>query len=143
MDDVWIILVSHGNLSKELLGSAKMIIGDLNNVQAFSLVEGQSPEDLGEQISARLEQVSENSIILVDLFGGTPSNVVARLSNGHQYTVITGMNLGMLIEAEMLRYQNLTDNQELIREKLVSAGKNGVIDLQAKLSEMVDEGSEL
>lgn len=139
----WIILVSHGHMAKEVLASAEMIMGKLKDVKTFSLIEGESPDEMTHQMERSLQDAPENSIVLVDLFGGTPSNVISKIASQHNYTVVTGLNLGMLIEAEMLRYQNKTDKPRRVADKLVESGQKGIVDLKKKLAETSIDEEEL
>ena len=139
----WINLVSHGHMAKEVLASAEMIMGKLKEVKTFSLIEGESPEKLIHQMMASLRDAPENSIILVDLLRGTPSNVISKIASQHDYAVVTGLNLGMLIEAEMLRYQNKDNDPRQVAEKLVESGKKGIVDLKKRLAETSIEEGEL
>ncbi|EPD00759.1 PTS mannose transporter subunit IIA, partial [Lacticaseibacillus paracasei] len=130
-------------LVQQPLASAEMIMGKLKEVKTFSLIEGESPEKLIHQMMASLRDAPENSIILVDLLGGTPSNVISKIASQHDYAVVTGLNLGMLIEAEMLRYQNKDNDPRQVAEKLVESGKKGIVDLKKRLAETSIEEGEL
>ncbi|OFS04416.1 PTS mannose transporter subunit IIA, partial [Lactobacillus sp. HMSC25A02] len=133
----------YGGLVQQPLASAEMIMGKLKEVKTFSLIEGESPEKLIHQMMASLRDAPENSIILVDLLGGTPSNVISKIASQHDYAVVTGLNLGMLIEAEMLRYQNKDNDPRQVAEKLVESGKKGIVDLKKRLAETSIEEGEL
>ena len=114
----WIILITHGKLGAEVKGSAEMIAGELKNVYSLSLMEGTDPMDLAMELKELLD-----TIILTDLFGGTPSNTAARFALEKNYTVLAGLNLAMLIEAEMQRGMLKGDELE---EDLMNAAKDGV-----------------
>ncbi|MGY0398330.1 PTS sugar transporter subunit IIA, partial [Lacticaseibacillus paracasei] len=67
----------------------------------------------------------------------------SKIASQHDYAVVTGLNLGMLIEAEMLRYQNKDNDPRQVAEKLVESGKKGIVDLKKRLAETSIEEGEL
>ncbi|CUH95211.1 hypothetical protein P22_1281 [Propionispora sp. 2/2-37] len=119
----WIILITHGRFGEELKKSAEMIVGAMTDVYCFSLVEGMDPIDLTAALKEKLNGAPENTVILTDFYGGTPSNVAARFATEKEYTVICGLNLSILIEAEMIRYKG---NYENLSERILSAGVDSV-----------------
>lgn len=93
-----LLVASHGNFAGELVKSAEMIVGKMEHVNAFALTPGMSLTDFMQEIRDVLEQCEGPVLCLVDLFGGTPSNTFAALSGTYDMQVVTGLNLGMLIE---------------------------------------------
>lgn len=135
----WIVLITHGRFGEELKKSAEMILGTLKDVYCFSLLEGMAPEDLTTDLKKVLDTAPENTIIFTDLYGGTPSNIGTIFAIKNNYLVISGLNLPMLIEAEMMRSQ---DNYEKIDEKLISTGEEGIKNITQIMKErkcQVDE----
>ena len=86
-----LVIASHGNFANELLKSAEMIYGDMSDVPAVSLMPGMSFEEV-------TKKAGKDTLVLVDLFGGTPSNVFSALTRTFGHQVVTGLNLPMLIE---------------------------------------------
>ena len=105
-----IILCTHGYFSEKLKESAEMIAGPMDDVTTFCLLPGMEPDDLKGQIEPLLASCSA-AVALVDIAGDTPLNVMARLSAQYPVTVVTGVNLPMLIEASESRTD--MDYQEL------------------------------
>lgn len=99
----WIILVTHGTLGEALIGSVEMIVGKLKNVKAISLMLEEPPEELAAELGKAIDEAkSDKVLILVDLFGGTPANVSAAFAK-KGYLVLSGVNLPLLLGAEMCR----------------------------------------
>ena len=96
-----ILLGSHGRFAEELIKSAEMIVGELKNVRSFSLLPGMSLEEYMKEVDQELQREPERTLCLVDLFGGTPSNTFCALSRKYDNVVVTGLNLGMLLEVYM------------------------------------------
>lgn len=95
-----IVLTSHGSLCKGVLESFSMIAGDSHLLIALPL----SPDDTGqykEKLRGFLtEHQNENVLILCDIMGGTPYNesYLAFLEKPEKIRVVSGLNLGMLLE---------------------------------------------
>ena len=131
----WIILITHGKLGAEVKGSAEMIAGELKNVYSLSLMEGTDPMDLAMELKELLDKAPDDTIILTDLFGGTPSNTAARFALEKNYTVLAGLNLAMLIEAEMQRGMRDVINKGVTEEDLMNAAKDGVRNIRKIMKE--------
>jgi len=96
-----IIVATHGRFGEELVQSAEMIAGSTENVYVLSLLPSKSFEDFLMEATETLEKVTGPTIALVDLFGGTPSNVLTVLTRKYDHKVITGLNLPVFIELYM------------------------------------------
>ena len=70
-----IIIMNHGLFGKELIATAEMVVGKLEEVQAVSLMPGMTLEDYLEQSEVAVNQAGGKAIVLTDLYGGTPCNV--------------------------------------------------------------------
>lgn len=122
-----IIILSHGPLAGSLIESMKLICGEAENVAAFELHEGDDPDEFCEAFSEAYRRMPEGTVFLVDLFGGSPFNQVTlyALKNEMLPRAVTGVNLGMLLEAVNLR----SDQGEDFYEKLEQAGRDAVVDI--------------
>lgn len=115
-----ILVITHGEFGIELVKSAEMIMGPLENVNALALRPGNSVDDLREEANTIVEKNKENgleTVVLVDLLGGSPSNVALSLLAKNDLKILTGVNMPMLIEMYSLF------NTENDVEKLVNAVK--------------------
>lgn len=121
-----IVLMTHGKVGQELIQGLNMIVGVTDEVYAAPLTSGQTLESYLEDVSKMLEGQDTRSILLVDLFGGTPSNCAGSLSAQYDVEIVSGVNIPMLIEAVQIR--DLYTGKEL-RQRLVEAGCSGIIDL--------------
>lgn len=124
MNDYGIILMSHGELCCGLYQTAEMVFGTLENVVAIPFQQNQPLEDYKKQLLDALEQYGNNSIILADLFGGTPFNVILNIGKEMRLNAICGMNLSMLFAALDMRSQGY--QPENILDEICLAGRDGV-----------------
>jgi mannose PTS system EIIA component len=127
-----ILVASHGSLATSLVEAAAMICGTAPGVAAFGLARHDSPESLTAQVEASLG-AGRPTLVLTDLYGGTPHNVVSRLarSSGGMVRIIAGANLGLLVEA-IISDDPLDD---VLVNRLVTLAREGVVDVTARLGE--------
>ncbi|MEX2784602.1 PTS sugar transporter subunit IIA [Streptococcus sp. H49] len=92
-----LILVSHGTFCEELKKSVEMIMGPQEKIHAVGLYEWEGAEEFKDKFLEIAESL-DNYIVLADLMGGTPCNVLSRLlMEGHQFELYAGMNMPMVI----------------------------------------------
>jgi PTS system mannose-specific IIA component len=99
-DRVGVVVVTHGRLAVELVNAAEMIAGDLPHVTAVSIGWHDDVEVARQQIQRALGRVggSGGTLILTDMFGGTPSNLSIPFAEPGRVEVVTGVNLPMLLK---------------------------------------------
>lgn len=117
MAKLTIIVATHGRFGEELVRSAEMIAGAMTDVYTLSLLPEKSFEDFLQEATDLLERITGPVIALVDLFGGTPSNVLTVLTRKYAHQVITGLNLPILLDlymqasaAETIQLEDLVGN---------------------------------
>ncbi|MBQ1477984.1 MAG: PTS sugar transporter subunit IIA [Erysipelotrichaceae bacterium] len=122
-----ILIASHGDLCVGIQDSARMIGMSLDNVVAKPLREGVSPATYESELREVLNGFPPGSIVLIDLFGGTPFNVLAKILPDYpEIHAAAGLNLPMLLE--VCGACNFMKGQELIQSAL-NAGREGVVDI--------------
>jgi PTS system mannose-specific IIA component len=136
---IGILLVAHGVLGDELINSVAMIMGRVPLLRAVGLKSDQGLDDLRQGIEAAWEDLerggADQILMLVDMFGGSCSNVAARLiteRDAKNAAVLTGVNLPMVLEAAIDR--DLYPLDELVN-KILDAGKKSIIDVRAVLAQ--------
>jgi len=98
---IGILVLSHYRLAEEFVGALRHIVGDLPHVRAIGLDPASaSPEDMRLQIDKALREVDlgQGVLVLVDMFGGTPSNLSLSFLEEGRIEVVTGVNLPMLVK---------------------------------------------
>jgi PTS system mannose-specific IIA component len=122
-----IVVVSHADLGDALIRAVEMITGQTEGLYAVSLLPGDSLESFGEKLEAVLQKIEgQETLVLIDLFGGTPYNLAARQVLKENVECITGVNLPMLLELVMSR-----DGASLpeLAEAIAQAGQESVKNL--------------
>ena len=102
---IGVVVVTHGQLARELLNAAEAIVGDLPQFSAVSVGWHDDVEDAREEIRQSIGQLDEGTgvLVLTNMFGGTPSNLAMTFLEPGKVEVVTGVNLPMLIKLSSLR----------------------------------------
>jgi PTS system mannose-specific IIA component len=97
---IGILVVTHGRLATELVNAAKMIVGELENVQAISIGWNDDVNEARERIRGAIKKIDfgHGVLILTDMFGGTPTNISLTFLEKGRTEIITGVNLPMIIK---------------------------------------------
>lgn len=98
---IGVLVLSHYRLADEFVGALRHIVGEVPHVRAIGLDPASaSPEDMRMQIDKALRDVDtgEGVLVLVDMFGGTPSNLSLAFLEEGRIEVVTGVNLPMLVK---------------------------------------------
>jgi mannose PTS system EIIA component len=124
---VGILLVTHDGVGSSLLAAARTVLR-LLTVPVDVLEVGWScePEDLRHRANVLLRELDkgEGVLVLTDIFGATPANVVSDLEHGRKLARVSGLNLPMLLR--VLTYCN-DCGLERLTEAAREGGRNGVI----------------
>jgi PTS system mannose-specific IIA component len=118
------IVVTHGNLARELVDTVAKIVGRTNCCIALSN-EDLSNESLISKIRDIIDQAPDRHIILfVDYFGGSCSLNCSRAVKGYsKATVISGVNLPILLD--FVTKQGTMEPEEII-DHLIKRGQESV-----------------
>ncbi len=98
---VGLVIATHGDLGRELLSSAQMIIGPVQNAAAVSIDHTSALEDIRGNIESAINEVGSDGdgvIIVTDMFGGTPANVSMTFLEAETVDVLTGANLPIILK---------------------------------------------
>jgi PTS system mannose-specific IIA component len=97
---IGVVVVTHGQLARELVSAAETIVGDLPRFAAVSIGWHEDTDDAREEIAQAIGRVNQGQgvLILTDMFGGTPCNLAMTFLAENQVEVITGVNVPMLIK---------------------------------------------
>jgi PTS system mannose-specific IIA component len=109
---IGMVLVTHEKIGVELLKSLNAIVGPQKQAEAISIGPHDDMEKCRDQILAAIKNVNDGKgvVILVDMFGGTPSNLAISSMPMGNAVVLAGVNLPMLVKLASLREtKNLLD----------------------------------
>lgn len=123
---VGLLIVSHGSLGDYLLETATQMLGVCPlSTDVLPVSFDSDPDIILEQASAKIETLNAGSgvLILTDMYGSTPSNIVNRLQGRYKIQIVTGVNLPMLIR--VLNYPRLSLDE--LATKAMTGGRDGVV----------------
>ena len=112
------LITTHGNLGNELIKSAELIKGPLDDILHVCVDQTKNVEDLKKEISNAIKKLDKGKgvLILTDLFGGTPSNISLSFIKEGKVEVLTGVNLPMVLKlSEVKEDMTLRDFACLIK----------------------------
>ncbi|RJQ76489.1 MAG: PTS sugar transporter subunit IIA [Desulfobacteraceae bacterium] len=122
---VGVLIITHGPLARELVQTAELIVGKVEQLRTLSVDSTFDVDLLNAQVQEAITAVDRGrgTIILTDLFGGTPSNISLSFLEEGKVDVVTGVNLPMLIKLAQAREgKDLADVARLCYE----SGREGV-----------------
>lgn len=96
---IGLILVTHGRLAEQFVEAMEHVVGAQDAIATVCIGPNDDMEERRADIAKAISDVDQGSgtIILTDLFGGTPSNLAISLLDKGRVEVIAGINLPMLI----------------------------------------------
>jgi len=127
---IGIVLAAHGSLPEALLESADMILGDTENIFPLKLMPGDTLEGLIDRMRDAVQEAEagQGVLILLDLFGGTPSNAAALISQQIEGVhAVSGVNVPMLLETLLAR--QTTEDVQALAETATNSGAQGIVNV--------------
>ena len=102
---IGLVLVTHGNLALEFIAAMQHVVGKQEQVEAVCIGPEDDMEVRRAEILKKVESVNngDGTIVLTDMFGGTPSNLALSIMEKAKVEIIAGINLPMLIKLCSLR----------------------------------------
>ena len=102
---IGVVIVTHGNLAREFLAALEHVVGPQANTAAISIAPNDDMVERRQAILDAVKQVEtgDGTIILTDMFGGTPSNLAISVMEAGSVEVIAGVNLPMLVKLARIR----------------------------------------
>ena len=123
---IGILIIAHGNLGDSLIQCASHVLGKMPpQLTYFAVATDVDPADLLPQALALVETLNSGDgvVILSDMYGATPCNLVTKLLKPNHVEGVAGVNLPMLVRVLNYREKSL----KTCIEKAVSGGRDGVV----------------
>ena len=137
---IGILLITHGTLGESLIHCASHVINKRPpRLKQLSITAQDDPFNLLPQARALVRELDEGEgvLILSDMYGGSPSNIAAKLIVPGRVEGVSGVNLPMLIRVLNYRDKPLA----MIVTKAVSGGCEGVVRMSTLLTTTAAAGS--
>ena len=123
---IGILIVSHGEIGTSLLESASQILGARPaQTCTLSVWRQDDPDDLVLRARELMEQIDagDGVLILTDIFGATPGNVVSKLLENGKVEGVSGVSLPMLLRVVTSRNGSLA----AAVQRALSGGAEGLV----------------
>jgi PTS system ascorbate-specific IIA component len=128
-----ILLITHGELGKSLIECATHVLGNKPLfLESLSIENDCTHESMFKQISERINLLDQGDgvLILTDIFGATPCNIITKIIKPGKVSAIAGVNLSMLIRT--ISYRN--ESFDSLISKAIQGAQDGIIHIQGNQS---------
>lgn len=110
--------MAHGGLAGEYLSAMEHVVGKCDATRAVSI---QASDDLTSKKTEICQAVSDvdsgdGVVMVVDMFGGTPSNLAIKACESGKRKILYGANLPMLIKLAKARNMSMDDSVRCARD---------------------------
>jgi len=123
---IGILIISHGTLGESLIHCASHVLNKRSpKLRQLGIAAQDDPALLLPQARNLVAELDAGAgvLILTDMYGGTPSNMAAKLVSPGRVEAVAGVSLPMLIR--VLTYRDRT--LQVIVTKAISGGCEGVM----------------
>jgi PTS system ascorbate-specific IIA component len=127
---VGVLIVSHGAIGRSILESARHILSDAPaQVATLGVSRDDDPDDLRLRARRLIKDLDagDGVLVLTDIFGATPGNVIARLLEDGRVEGVSGVSLPMVLRVLSARNGSLRGAVE----RALSGGAEGVIHMNS------------
>ena len=131
-----ILILSHCELTKELIKTAEVIAGKQENLFYIDQdIKNENLASLQIKISDILQKINneKGTLVLTDMLGGTPCNASVLLTKKYNLEVLTGVNLPMILSAVFAGRTAQTAKD--LADKVLADGKKSIVNAKQLLLE--------
>ena len=121
---IGILLVTHGKIGESLIDCAAHILDNYPiSVESLSINSNNDLHKYSDIIAKKIKNLESGHgvLIMTDIYGATPCNLLSKFIEEDKVEVVTGINLPMLIKAISDRKDNINT---LINDSIECAKKN-------------------
>ncbi len=122
---IGILLVTHGEIGKSLIDCAAHILDKYPiSVESISINSSNNLNKYSNIISQKIEDLDTGNgvLIMTDIYGATPCNLLNKFIMKNKVEVVTGINLPMLIKA----ISDRKDSLSLLINDSIECAKNNI-----------------
>jgi PTS system ascorbate-specific IIA component len=130
---IGILLITHGELGKSLIECATHVLGDQPAfLESLSIENDCEHENMFKKISDKINLLDQGDgvLILTDIFGATPCNIITKIIKPGKVSAIAGVNLSMLIRSISYRHESF----DALIAKAIQGAQDGIIHIQSNQS---------
>lgn len=123
---IGILIITHGEFGKSLMDCAVHMLGSIPpQIASLAISSKDDPSKVLPLAKELLDRVNtgEGVLVLSDMYGATPCNIVTKILQPGAIEGVAGVNLPMLVRVMTYRHESLP----VLVEKAVSGGREGVV----------------
>jgi PTS system mannose-specific IIA component len=123
---IGILIITHGEFGKNLMDCAEHMLGTSPpQLASLAISSKDDPSQVLPRVKDLLKSVDsgEGVLVLSDIYGATPCNIVTQILQPGLIEGVAGVNLPMLVRVMTYRHESLS----VLVEKAVSGGREGVV----------------
>ena len=111
---IGIVIVAHGRLAEEYRAAMEHVVGPQDAVRTIVIAADDDRSAKQTEICDAADAVDDGSgvVLVVDMFGGSPSNLSIKACNPQNRRILYGANLPMLIKLAKSRHRPVPDAVE-------------------------------
>ena len=128
---IGILIITHGEFGKSLMDCAVHMLGVAPpQIAALAISSKDDPSKVLPLAKELLDSVNtgEGVLVLSDMYGATPCNIVTKILQPGAIEGVAGVNLPMLVRVMTYRQESLS----VLVEKAVSGGREGVVSFDSE-----------
>jgi len=112
---IGIVIVAHGGLAREYLAAVEHVVGKQTGIRAISIEYDHDRGAKQAEICAAADAVDSGQgvVMVVDMFGGSPSNLSIPACAGPDRRILYGANLPLLIKLAKSRHLGVPEASAL------------------------------
>jgi len=104
---IGLVIVAHDGLADEFKSALEHIVGPQRQLETVAI---RADDDMVDRRQAILDAITETdkgkgTILLTDMFGGTPSNLAISVIDEANVEVLAGINLPVLVKLASIRQE--------------------------------------
>lgn len=123
---IGILIIAHGKLGDSLIDCASHVMGCVPPRLSYLAVDKQDdPTILIAKAQQLIEELNagDGVLVLSDMYGATPCNIVTKLISANMVEGVAGVNLPMLVRTLTYRDMSLKN----LVQKALSGGREGIV----------------
>jgi len=124
---IGLLIITHNDIGSSLLESATNMLGCCPVLaETLAVTPDSNPDELRLLARNMIHDLDQGDgvLVLTDMFGSTPSNIATSIELSRNISVVSGVNLPMLVR--VLNYPHLSLDK--LTAKALSGGCDGIID---------------
>ena len=112
---IGIVIVAHGGLAREYLAAVEHVVGKQTGIRAISIEYDHDRGAKQAEICAAADAIDSGQgvVMVVDMFGGSPSNLSIPACAGPDRRILYGANLPLLIKLAKSRHLGVPEASAL------------------------------